>query len=106
MPDVWPVGIGAPCVGCTEKDVGFRVPIFQTVDIHAATPPEALPLINTPIGSIGTVAAAMAGAIAGGIGGAALMASRRLPRGKDEVTGNDDAAGKPDDRKDEREAGK
>ncbi len=106
VPDVWPIGVGAPCVGCTEKDVAFRVPIFQTVDIHAATPPEALPLINTPIGSIGTVAAAMAGAIAGGIGGAALMASRRLPRGKDEVAGNDDAAGKPDDRKDEGEAGK
>ncbi len=106
VPDVWPIGVGAPCVGCTEKDVAFRVPIFQTVDIHAATPPEALPLINTPIGSIGTVAAAMAGAIAGGIGGAALMASRRLPRGKDEVAGNDGAAGKPDNRKDEGEAGK
>ncbi len=79
VPDVWPIGIGAPCVGCTEKEIAFRVPIFQTVDIHGATPPEALPLINTPVGSIGTAAAAMVGAIAGGIGGAALMASRRLP---------------------------
>jgi hydrogenase small subunit len=83
VPDVWPIGIGAPCVGCTEKSVAFRVPIFETVDIHAATPPEALPLINNRIGTIGTAAAAMAGAIAGGIGGAALMASRRLPGGKD-----------------------
>jgi len=58
------------------------------------TPPEALPLINTPIGTVGTVAAAMVGAIAGGIGGAALMASRRLPTGKDvqaeAVTSDDD----------------
>lgn len=83
VPDVWPIGIGAPCVGCTEKSVAFRVPIFETVDIHAATPPEALPLINTRVGTVGTVAAAMAGAIAGGIGGAALMASRRLPAGGD-----------------------
>jgi hydrogenase small subunit len=83
VPDVWPIGIGAPCVGCTEKSVAFRVPIFETVDIHAATPPEALPLINNRIGTIGTAAAAMVGAIAGGIGGAALMASRRLPSGKD-----------------------
>lgn len=83
VPDVWPIGIGAPCVGCTEKSVAFRVPIFETVDIHAATPPEALPLINNRIGTIGTAAAAMAGAIAGGIGGAALMASRRLPGSKD-----------------------
>jgi hydrogenase small subunit len=82
VPDVWPIGIGAPCVGCTEKSVAFRVPIFETVDIHAATPPEALPLINNRIGTIGTAAAAMVGAIAGGIGGAALMASRRLPSGK------------------------
>ncbi len=100
VPDVWPIGIGAPCVGCTEKNVAFRVPIFQTVDIHAATPPEALPLINTPIGSIGTVAAAMAGAIAGGIGGAALMASRRLPSSKDHRDG------KTEDRNDQREDGK
>lgn len=85
VPDVWPIGIGAPCVGCTEKNVAFRVPIFETVDIHAATPPEALPLINNRIGTVGTAAAAMVGAIAGGIGGAALMASRRLPSGKDEA---------------------
>jgi hydrogenase small subunit len=63
VPDVWPIGIGAPCVGCTEKSVAFRVPIFETVDIHAATPPEALPLINNRMGTIGTAAAAMAGAI-------------------------------------------
>lgn len=100
IPDVWPIGVGAPCVGCTEKNIAFRVPIFQTVDIHAATPPEALPLINTPIGSIGTVAAAMAGAIAGGIGGAALMASKRLPSGKD------GSAAKSETKNDEREAGK
>ena len=105
VPDVWPIGIGAPCVGCTEKDVAFRVPIFQTVDIHAATPPEALPLINTPIGSIGTVAAAMAGAIAGGIGGAALMASRRLPGGK-EKPGSETSPEKLQAPKEEREAGK
>jgi hydrogenase small subunit len=105
VPDVWPIGIGAPCVGCTEKGVAFRVPIFQTVDIHAATPPEALPLINTPIGSIGTVAAAMAGAIAGGIGGAALMASRRLPGGQDKSV-SEKPTGTPEPRNDEREAGK
>jgi hydrogenase small subunit len=94
VPDVWPIGIGAPCVGCTEKATAFRVPIFQTVDIHAVTPPEALPLINTPVGTIGTAAAAMAGIIAGGIGGAALMASKRLPTSKEtepKASGSDDS---------------
>ena len=83
VPDVWPIGIGSPCVGCTEKGIAFNIPIFQTAELRGITPPEALPLINTPIGKVGTVAAAMVGAIAGGIGGAALMASRRLPSGKD-----------------------
>jgi len=94
VPDVWPIGIGSPCVGCTEKGIAFNVPIFQTAELRGLTPPEALPLINTPIGTVGTVAAAMVGAIAGGIGGAALMASRRLPTGKDvqaeAVTSDDD----------------
>jgi len=98
VPDVWPIGIGSPCVGCTEKGVAFNVPIFQTVELRGVTPPEALPLINTPIGTVGTVAAAMVGAIAGGIGGAALMASRRLPSGKDfqdQTKSNEDDSQKP-----------
>ena len=82
-PDVWPIGIGAPCVGCTEKAVGFRIPIFQTVDIQRVTPPEQLPLVHMPIGSASTVAAGLAGLIAGGIGGAAYMAASRLPGSKD-----------------------
>jgi hydrogenase small subunit len=70
-------------VGCTEKAVGFRIPIFQTVDIQRVTPPEQLPLVHMPIGSASTVAAGLAGLIAGGIGGAAYMAASRLPGGKD-----------------------
>ena len=34
--DCWPIGIGAPCVGCTEKDIAFTVPIFTTADIDAS----------------------------------------------------------------------
>jgi hydrogenase small subunit len=92
MPDVWPIGIGTPCVGCTEKAVAFRVPIFQTIDIHGPTPPEALPLIHTPVGSIGTGAAALAGVIAGGLGGAALMAAKRLPGTSDTTSDYNDKA--------------
>ena len=90
VPDVWPIGVGSPCVGCTEKAVAFNVPIFEVADIHAATPPEALPLINTRVGTIGTAAAAMVGAIAGGIGGAALMASKRLPGKEPAVESRDE----------------
>ena len=28
-PDLWPIGIGAPCFGCTMKSVGFNKPLFQ-----------------------------------------------------------------------------
>jgi hydrogenase small subunit len=86
IPDCWPVGIGAPCVGCTEKAVAFRVPIFQTIDIHSVTPPDTYPLINARVGSIGAAAAAVAGAIAGGIGTAAWMAAQKLPAGSDKGT--------------------
>ncbi len=79
IPDCWPIGAGTPCVGCTEKDVAFKVPIFALADIHGATPPEAFPLVNTRIGSIGAAGAGVAGLIAGAIGGAAFMASKKLP---------------------------
>jgi len=86
IPDVWPIGVGAPCVGCTEKGVGFSIPIFQTVDIHAATPPEAFPLVHAPTGTVSTAAAALVGAIVGGVGTAAVMASKRLPGKEPAVT--------------------
>jgi len=34
IPDVWPIGIGAPCIGCTEKSVAFKVPMFEVVKLH------------------------------------------------------------------------
>ena len=94
-PDIWPIGIGAPCVGCTEKDIAFRIPIFQTIDIHGVTPPEALPVINTSMGAVGIAAVAAAGLIAGGIGGAALMASKRLPENAEPTTGDASISRKP-----------
>jgi hydrogenase small subunit len=94
LPDVWPVGIGHPCVGCTEKAIGFRVPIFQTIDIHGATPPEAYPLVNMPMGTVGVAAAALTGAIVGAAGGAAYMAAHRLPAGKE---ANDETKSKAGD---------
>lgn len=81
-PGVWPIGIGAPCAGCTEKATAFRIPIFQTVDIHSITPPEALPAIDARAGSIGVAAATTVGAIAGAAATAAMIASRRLPDSK------------------------
>ena len=65
-----------PVSSCTEKAVAFRVPIFDTVDIHGITPPDTYPGINARVGSVGTVAAAIAGAVAGGIGAASWRPAR------------------------------
>ncbi len=97
VPDCWPIGAGTPCVGCTEKTVAFRVPIFQLADIHGATPPETFPGINARIGSIGAAATGVAGLVAGAIGGAAWSASKRLPESEHDTEEAKDTSGKAGD---------
>jgi len=78
IPGVWPIGIGAPCVGCTEKSVVWRMGTFETVPIHLATPPDTYPPIYSPAGQIKVGAAVLVGAIAGAVGGATWVASQRF----------------------------
>jgi hydrogenase small subunit len=77
-PDVWPIGIGAPCFGCTEKGVGFTVPLFQTIDIHGATPPDTYPAVGSASGKLGAAAVGLVGAVAGVAAGAAWVTSQKL----------------------------
>ncbi len=77
-PDVWPIGIGAPCVGCTEQHVAFRIPMFETVPIHDATPPDTYAPITAKQGGISPVATAVAGFIGGALIGGGYVASRKL----------------------------
>ncbi|MCK6552411.1 hydrogenase small subunit, partial [Myxococcota bacterium] len=35
----WPVGTGHPCIGCTEKGVGFAKPIHELAELLTVTPP-------------------------------------------------------------------
>ena len=73
----WPVGVGHPCFGCSEKGVGFSAPLHQMADLKNLTPPvffgEAFP--NTPGISSGIKAfsAGSAGIVVGAAGAAALM---------------------------------
>ena len=78
--DAWPIGCGAPCFGCTEQQVAFRVPAFQIVDVHGltATPPDTYAPIYTPGGHVGAIATGVAGLITGALAGAGFMASRKL----------------------------
>jgi hydrogenase small subunit len=93
IPDVWPIGIGAPCIGCTEKSVAFRVPMFQVVQIHTrATPPDTYAPIVTPKGVVSPLATGLAGLAAGALIGAGYVASRKfsVKREDDSVPGSED----------------
>src|SRR5581483_974070 len=50
-PGVWPIGIGAPCVGCTEKGVVWKLATFETVPIHQVTPPDNYPPVYASNGA-------------------------------------------------------
>jgi hydrogenase small subunit len=78
MPGVWPIGIGVPCMGCTEKGVVWQMGTFETVPIHLATPPDTYPPIYSTAGQLRVGAAALVGAIAGAVGGAGWVASQRF----------------------------
>lgn len=95
--DAWPIGIGAPCIGCTEKKVAFRVPMFQVIPIHDATPPATYAPIESPQGSLSVPAALVVGGVAGALLGAGYVASRKFStvRGDETVPGSES----PDDPK-------
>lgn len=78
IPGVWPIGIGVPCLGCTEKNVVWKMGTFETVPIHLATPPDTYPPIYSTAGRLQVGAAGLVGAIAGAVGGAAWVASQRF----------------------------
>jgi hydrogenase small subunit len=91
--DCWPIGIGHPCVGCTEQAVAFRIPMHDTVPISRPTPPDTYAPMHAEQGRISPAATAVAGIIGGAVLGAGYVASRRIddsdkpaaPKSKDEV---------------------
>jgi hydrogenase small subunit len=76
--DCWPIGIGHPCVGCTEQQVAFRIPMHATATIERPVPPDTYPPIHAQQGSISPVATAVAGVIGGAVLGAGYVASKKL----------------------------
>jgi hydrogenase small subunit len=76
--NAWPIGIGAPCFGCTEKQIGFAIPAFQTIDIQRPMSPDTYAPIHAAQGRVSPIATGMAGAVAGLLAGAGYVASKRL----------------------------
>lgn len=76
---IWPVGIGHPCIGCNEKDVGFSKGIHQLANVRLPTPPAQLPEVGDTMGeSASTGASALLGAVAGLAAGVSIMTVREL----------------------------
>ncbi|PKM15162.1 MAG: hydrogenase 2 small subunit [Gammaproteobacteria bacterium HGW-Gammaproteobacteria-2] len=87
----WPVGIGAPCFGCTEKGVGFTKPIHSLATLKAQTPPSLYPSID---GARGGGASPGAAALVGGVVGVALGAGAVFVKRMAEERDRDNAATK------------
>lgn len=102
----WPIGIGAPCFGCTEKHLAFRMPMYQTVPINSATPPDTYPSVLTSSGGVSSGAAGLVGAGVGAVVGAAAVAAQRLSNTPQEwdAAEHPNAAHESQEGKDEDEA--
>lgn len=75
----WPVGCGHPCIGCSEKGVGFQKPIHQVAKMLNVAPPTQYPRIVEEQGKGAAFASAAAvAAVAGAAAGAAAMLTRNL----------------------------
>jgi hydrogenase small subunit len=78
----WPVGTGHPCIGCTEKGIGFEQPIHSLAELKLVAPPASYPRIVEEQGKGASIAATAV--LAGGIGlavGAAATMARNLGKG-------------------------
>jgi hydrogenase small subunit len=84
VPGAWPIGIGHPCVGCTEQGIAFNVPIYANLPIEKPTAPMAYPGTAPAQGGVSAVATGVAGLAIGAAVGAGFMASKKLS--KDEGT--------------------
>lgn len=76
--DAWPIGVGAPCFGCTEQFVGYTIPAYQTVPIANATPPSTYPQVEAQQGVVQAAATGAAGVAGGILLGAGYVAARKF----------------------------
>lgn len=76
--DAWPIGLGAPCFGCTEQKVAFRVPMYQTTEIERPQPPATYPGVTAEHGSVSSLATGLTGLAAGALLGASAKVATML----------------------------
>jgi hydrogenase small subunit len=76
--DAWPIGLGHPCVGCTEQKVLWQTAIHETVDIERPTNPDLYPPVAAEKSKIGAVATGVAGLAVGAMVGAGYKVSKSM----------------------------
>jgi hydrogenase small subunit len=76
--DAWPIGLGHPCVGCTEQKILWQAAIHDTVDIERPANPDTYPPIAAAQGKVGAIATGVAGLAAGALLGAGYAASKTM----------------------------
>jgi hydrogenase small subunit len=74
----WPIGVGHPCVGCTEKELAFNQGIHELCDVEWAAPADVFAPIAADHGPVSPATVGVAGFIGGAAVGAGLMAARKL----------------------------
>lgn len=81
----WPVGCGHPCIGCTEKGIGFEKPIHALAQLKTVTPPVQFARPAEEQGQGATLATAGFAAAVGGLAiGAGLKLADNLGKRDDE----------------------
>ena len=76
----WPVGCGHPCIGCTEKGVGFAKPIHALAKVKNIEPPASYPGVFENQGKVSLGGAALLAAVAGAAAGAAIHVAKKLDK--------------------------
>jgi hydrogenase small subunit len=93
----WPVATGHPCIGCTEKGIGFTKPIHALAELRSVTPPLQFARPAEEQGAAVSFAAAAAlAAIAGAAAGGTAMLARNLGRNEQQASSG---GGAKEDRK-------
>ncbi|MCP4145884.1 MAG: hydrogenase small subunit [bacterium] len=82
--DSWPIGVGHPCIGCTEKNLLWRTALHDTVDIEHPTGPATYPPIVPEREGISPVATGVAGLVGGALIGAGVVAAKKLENKDDD----------------------
>ena len=75
VPDCWPIGLGHPCFGCTEKGIAFHKPLHEAAVLPENAHPPIFPEHRR---SASVPAVGAAGLVAGAVIGAGLMASKKI----------------------------